>query len=140
MNNVDDVDIYDVNDKLIEGLQEAKGKVDKLKEQLKEKDLIIQAIKTDQVKYKVDIVNDTFGGDMVADVPKKMIKVGDYHYAFVKDSGDCELWINNDNDNISDNCWGEVSDLTELRVWEYQELKSYAVAVGMVKEHEDLFI
>ena len=139
MDDVNDVDIYDVNDKLIEGLEEAKIKIAELENELEGNNVIYKmAMKSIQ---KVSIVNDTLGGDWTdADIPKKMIKVGDYHYAFVKGSGDCELWINNDNDNISDNCWGEVSDLTELRVWEYQELKSYAIAVGMVKEHEDLFI
>ena len=148
----------DINDKLIEGLEEYKIKVaklearmqkeldykvkkarqiTKLEEELKEKDLIIHAIKTDQVSYKVDIVNDWT--DMTAsDIPPKQIKVGEYIYAFVdglNSRNDICLWI-----QTEDVSWMEVSDLTELKVWEYQEIKSYAVAVGMIKEEEDLFI
>mgnify|MGYP003151920256 CR=1 FL=1 len=134
----------DVNDKLIEGLEEAKkriadlkdnvvektDKVAKLENELKEKDLIIHAIKTDQVKYKVDIVN-----GIGCDKPTKQIKIGDWCYAFIKDIAGFALWIYNE-----DNEWGEVSDLTEIKVWEYQEIKSFAIAVGMIKEDEDLFI
>ena len=130
----------DINDKLIEGLEEYKIKVAELENELEGNNVIYKmAMKSIQ---KVSIVNDTLGGDWTdADIPKKMIKVGDYHYAFIKSDGDdYGLMINNDNDNISDSCWGEVSDLTELRVWEYQELKSYAIAVGMIEEDEDLFI
>ena len=148
----------DINDKLIEGLEEYKIKVaklearmqkeldykvkkarqiTKLEEELKEKDLIIHAIKTDQVSYKVDIVNDWT--DMTAsDIPPKQIKVSEYIYAFVdglNSRNDICLWI-----QTEDVSWMEVSDLTELKVWEYQEIKSYAVAVGMIKEEEDLFI
>ena len=155
----------DINDKLIEGLEEYKIKVEllqerevswtkeivdkdkqidntnkyvkELKEELKEKDLIIHAIKTDQVSYKVDIVNDWT--DMTAsDIPPKQIKVSEYIYAFVDGLNSRDeicLWL-----QTEDVTWIEVSDLTELKVWEYQEIKSYAVAVGMIKEDEDLFI
>ena len=166
----------DINDKLIEGLEEYKIKVEllreregswaeeivekdkqidkleariekyldykvkkarqitELEEELKEKDLIIHAVKTDQVKYKVDVVNDWT--DMCSDdTPPKQIRIGDYYYAFIKNEYVYALMI-----LTEDNDWVEVSDLTELKVWEYQEIKSYAVAVGMIKEDEDLFI
>ena len=137
----------DVNDKLIEGLEEAKIKIAELENELEGNNVIYKmAMKSIQ---KVSIVNDmlTFDGF----VPKKQIFIGSYYYAFIQDK-DCRhfretihskgftLWINNENDDISGNVWGEVSDLTELKVWEYQEIKSYAVAIGWIAEEEDLFI
>ena len=160
----------DINDKLIDGLEEAKKKIDKLKEQLKEKDRLInhhrevydgkqgeitdkdQQIKelvgtknrlVDELKElnglhcfpKVTIVNDMLES-MNADVgPDKVILISEVMFAFVKDSDGIALWS-----KTEDNDWVEVSDLTELKVWEYQEIKSYAIAVGMIKEDEDLFI
>ena len=74
------------------------------------------------------------------DIPKQ-IRISDYTYAFIKTEGnvvgtqkidDICLWIWNEDQ------WNEVSDLTGVYVFEYQELKSYAVAVGMITEEEDL--
>ena len=92
----------------------------------------------------VSIVNDML--DCVnADVgPDKVILISEVMFAFIKTEGnvvgtqkidDIYLWSKSE-----DNDWCEVSDLTELKVWEYQEIKSYAVAVGMITEDEDLFI
>ena len=87
----------------------------------------------------VSIVNDWT--DMCADdKPPKMIKIDDWYYAFIKDEHGYALWINDENDDLSPNTWGEVSDLTGVPVWVYQELKSYAVAIGWKTEDQDLFI
>ena len=90
---------------------------------------------------KVTIVNDMLES-MNADVgPDKVILISEVMFAFVKkiqkvmNSDDICLWSKSEA-----NDWCEVSDLTELRIWEYQEIKSYAIAVGMIKEDEDLFI
>ena len=146
----------DINDKLIEGLEEAKqriadlednvvektDKVAELENELEGNNVIYQmAMKSIQ---KVSIVNDMLES-MNADVgPDKVILISEVMFAFVKTEGnvlgtqkidDICLWSKSE-----DNDWCEVSDLTELRIWEYQEIKSYAVAVGMIKEEEDLFI
>ena len=84
--------------------------------------------------YKVSIVND-WTDTYDDDVPPKQIQISDYYYAFVEDKNGFELWVKN---NCED--WVTVSDLTELRVWEYREIKSYAVAIGWINEDEDLFI
>ena len=65
---------------------------------------------------------------------EKQIQISDYRYAFVKDKDGygLSIWLENN--------WAEVSDLTELKVWEYQKIKSYAVAIGWIKEDQDLFI
>ena len=125
----------DVNDKLIEGLEEAKKKID-------EKDKLIAKLENKLKELnglhcfpKVTIVNDMLES-MNADVgPDKVILISEVMFAFVKDSDGIALWS-----KTEDNDWVEVSDLTELKVWEYQEIKSYAIAVGMIKEDEDLFI
>ena len=132
----------DVNDKLIEGLEEQRKRIADL-----EDDLATQVGHTEMIRNnhcKVSIVNDST--DMTAsDIPPKQIKVGDYHYAFVEDN-EKSFDVSYEGNNIclwlqtEDVVWIEVSDLTELKVWEYQEIKSYAVAVGMIKEEEDLFI
>ena len=67
------------------------------------------------------------------DVPKQ-IKISDYTYAFIKDKAGFELWIWNEDQ------WNTVSDLTGVYVFEYQEIKSYMVAIGMITEDQDLFI
>ena len=67
----------------------------------------------------------------LGDVPKQII-IGDYIYAFVEDEG-LALWI------FNVDSWVEVSDLTDVPVWVYQEIKSYAVAIGWIKENQDLF-
>ena len=93
-----------------------------------------------ELKNDVSIVNDLTDmvGDFerIEDIPKQ-IRISDYIYAFVK-TGDGHnpfgLWIWNEDQ------WNEVSDLTGVYVFEYQELKSYAVAVGMITEDQDLFI
>ena len=83
----------------------------------------------------VSIVNDMLEC-VNADVgPDKVILISEVMFAFVNDDGNICLWSKSEA-----NEWVEVSDLTELKVWEYQEIKSYAVAVGMIKEDEDLFI
>ena len=82
---------------------------------------------------KVSIVNNWTDYNGVDGIPPKQIQISDYRYAFVEDDGyGLFVW--------SENGWGQVSDLTELRVWEYQEIKSYAVAIGWINEDEDLFI
>ena len=87
---------------------------------------------------KISIVNNNTdimsAGDLtrLGDVPKQII-IGDYIYAFVEDEG-LALWI------FNVDSWGEVSDLTDVPVWVYQEIKSYAVAIGWINEDEDLFI
>ena len=83
---------------------------------------------------RVSIVND-WNNIGIDDVPPKQIQISDYYYAFVEDENGYELWVKN-------NCegWVVVSDLTELKIWEYQEIKSYAVAIGWINENEDLFI
>ena len=99
---------------------------------------LVKERKEQKQKNKVSIVNDWT--DMCADdVPPKQIQISDYYYAFVEDENGYELWIKMENNNDG-NDWGQVSDLTELRVWEYQEIKSYAVAIGWINEDEDLFI
>ena len=109
--------------------------IGELNKKIKEKDKIIYAIKTEQVSYKVDIVNQyhEFGDT------RKCIAISEMLFAFTKKGGGAL-------DSIGllckskDTDWVEVTDLTELRIWEYQELKSYAVAVGMIEENDDLFI
>ena len=93
------------------------------------------------IEGKVSIVNDMLES-MNADVgPDKVILISEVMFAFVKkiqkvmNSDDICLWSKSEA-----NDWCEVSDLTELKVWEYQEIKSYAIAVGMITEDEDLFI
>ena len=82
------------------------------------------------VNYLTDMVGD---GKQIEDVPKQ-IRVGACNYAFVRGDVGLELWV------WAEDQWCQVSDLTCMRVWQYQEIKSYAVAVGMVEEDEDLFI
>ena len=127
----------DVNDKLIEGLEEQRKRIADL-----EDDLATQVGHTEMIRNnhcKVSIVNDWT--DMCADdKPPKMIKVDDWYYAFIKDEHGYALWINDENDDLSPSTWGEVSDLTGVPVWVYQELKSYAVAIGWKTEDQDLFI
>ena len=87
---------------------------------------------------KISIVNNNTdmmsAGDLtrLGDVPKQII-IGDYIYAFVEDEG-LALWI------FNVDSWVEVSDLTDVPVWVYQEIKSYAVAIGWIKGNQDLFI
>ena len=87
---------------------------------------------------KISIVNNNTdmmsAGDLtrLGDVPKQII-IGDYIYAFVEDEG-LALWI------FNVDSWVEVSDLTDVPVWVYQEIKSYAVAIGWIDEDKDLFI
>ena len=89
-------------------------------------------------RKSVTILNDWT--DMcAADIPPKQIQISDYYYAFVHDKNGFELWIKMENNNDG-NDWGGVSDLTELKIWEYQEIKSYAVAIGWIKGNQDLFI
>ena len=97
------------------------------------------------MKPDVSIVNDML--DCVnADVgPDKIIVIGDYKYAFVTDrNGNGEkvikLWVYQQDESCKTGDWVEVSDLTGVYVWEYQEIKSYAVGVGMIEEDQDLFI
>ena len=85
----------------------------------------------------VSIVNDLT--DIVGDfellqsIPNQVI-ISDYNYAFIKDKTGFGLWVWSGDD------WNEVSDLTMVYVFEYQEIKSYAVAIGWITEDEDLFI
>ena len=94
-----------------------------------------------ELKKDISIVNDLT--DLVCDFERmqdipKQIRISDYTYAFIKfykvHKAGFELWIWNEDQ------WNTVSDLTGVYVFEYQELKSYAVAVGMITEDEDLFI
>ena len=99
---------------------------------------LVKERKEQKQKNKVSIVNDWT--DMCADdVPPKQIQISDYYYAFVEDENGFELWIKMENNNDG-NDWGGVSDLTELKIWEYQEIKSYAVAIGWIDEDKDIFI
>ena len=88
---------------------------------------------------KISIVNNNTdmmsAGDLtkLRDVPKQ-IRIGDYIYAFVEDDNGFGLWVWSGDD------WVEVTDLTDVCVWEYQEIKSYAVAIGWIDEDKDLFI
>ena len=130
----------DVNDKLIEGLEEAKKKIADL-----EDDLATQVGHTEMIRNnhcKVSIVNDLtdidangtmLSFDRLQDVPKQ-VRISDYTYAFIKDKTGFGLWIWNEDD------WGEVSDLTMVYMFEYQAIKSYAVAIGWITEEQDLFI
>jgi hypothetical protein len=90
----------------------------------------------------VSIVNDLTDlvGDCerIQDIPKQ-IRINDYHYAFIKEENTSKergfslmVW-NEDN-------WNQVEDLTGVYVFEYQEIKSYAVAIGWITEDEDLYI
>ena len=89
----------------------------------------------------VNDLNELMGAyERLGDVPKQ-IRISDYTYAFIKDytskvvdGGNIALWI------WAEDEWNEVSDLTCMYVWEYQEIKSYAVAVGMITRDQDLFI
>ena len=120
--------------------------IGELNKKIEEKDLIIHAIKTDQVSYKVDIVNnwydDSCWKDTSGKYPQKMIQISEVMFAFIKDGVGDHIKLNRISlwSRAEANDWCEVSDLTELRIWEYQEIKSYAIAVGMIKEEEDLFI
>ena len=111
------------------------GLIGELNIKIEERDKTIHAIKTEQVSYKVDIVNNEYDGSAT----RKCINISDTLFAFTKNgAGPLEsitLLVK------SEGCdWCEASDLTELRIWEYQELKKFAVAVGMIEEDEDLFI
>ena len=109
----------------------------KEKEEVMKKSKLYEDVQKEGKVNKVSIVNDW--ADMCADdVPPKQIQISDYYYAFVEDKNGFELWVKSYNDKDED--WVTVSDLTELRVWEYQEIKSYAVAIGWINEDEDLFI
>ena len=91
------------------------------------------------INKKVSIVNNNSdmmsAGDLtkLGDVPKQ-IAIGDYIYAFVDNDEELALWI------FNVDSWVEVSDLTDVPVWVYQEIKSYAVAIGWIDEDKDLFI
>ena len=54
------------------------------------------------------------------------------------------LWVYQSGVGVEDtecaDYWCEVSDLTGVPVWVYQELKSYAVAIGWKTDDQDLFI
>ena len=110
---------------------ELEAEITELMDECDEKDKIIHAIKTDQVKYKVDIVND----GLDTDITRKVILISEIMFAFEKCSDSISLLSKTEGTD-----WVDVSDLTELKVWEYQEIKSYAVAVGMITEDQDLFI
>ena len=85
----------------------------------------------------VSIVNDMLDC-MNADVgPDKVILIIKVMFAFVTSSGGTSISLLSKNEDTD---WVDVSDLTELKVWEYQEIKSYDVAVGMITEDQDLFI
>ena len=95
-----------------------------------------------ELKKDVSIVNkptDLVGDcERMQDIPKQ-IKISDYTYAFLKDKESSRergfslmVWSGDD--------WNEVSDLTMVYVFEYQEIKSYAVAIGWITEEQDLFI
>ena len=85
----------------------------------------------------VSIVNDLTDlvGDYerLQDVPKQ-IRISDYTYAFIKNKSAFGLMVWNEDQ------WNELSDLTGIYVFEYQEIKSYAVAIGWITEDQDLFI
>ena len=124
----------DVNDKLIEGLEEAKERISELQEQ--------NRVLINESRNDVSIVNDLtdidangtmLSFDRLQDVPKQ-VRISDYTYAFIKDKTGFGLWIWNEDD------WGEVSDLTMVYMFEYQAIKSYAVAIGWITEEQDLFI
>ena len=91
------------------------------------------------INKKVSIVNNNSDmmstGDLtkLGDVPKQIV-IGDYIYAFVDNDEELALWI------FNVDSWVEVSDLTDVPVWVYQEIKSYAVAIGWIDEDKDLFI
>ena len=112
---------------------------DRLIRKLTEKQEVLSDAR--ELMLKVSIVNELtdFVGDYerMQDIPKQ-IRISDYTYAFIKfykvHKAGFELWIWNEDQ------WNTVSDLTGVYVFEYQELKSYAVAVGMITEDEDLFI
>ena len=116
------------------------GEITEKNKLLKEKDLMIHAIKTDQVSYKVDIVNDTHGEGCFPNPSCKIILISDIMFAFYKDTPSLHgngIVLRSKHEN---NDWVEVSDLTELKISEYKELKSFAIAVGMITEEQDLFI
>ena len=91
------------------------------------------------INKKVSIVNNNSDmmstGDLtkLGDIPKQIV-IGDYIYAFVDNDEELALWI------FNVDSWVEVSDLTDVPVWVYQEIKSYAVAIGWIDEDKDLFI
>ena len=94
---------------------------------------LVKEREEEKQKNKVSIVNNwtDYNGD---GIPPKQIQISDYRYAFVEDEDGYGLYV------WSENGWGQVSDLTEVKVWEYQEIKSYAVAIGWIDEDKDLFI
>tara|TARA_R100001594_G_scaffold24789_1_gene48633 strand:- start:21501 stop:21914 length:414 start_codon:yes stop_codon:yes gene_type:complete len=137
MENKNDVVRLEQSEKRIAILEK---RIEALNEQIEEKDLIIHAVKTDQVNYKVDIINKSCV-DMNDDIPTKQIKIGDYYYAFLRGSDGLVLLSCPVGLGHAEMQFTEVQDLTELKVWEYQEIKSYAVAVGMLIDmNDDIFI
>ena len=132
--------VKNINIQKDEQLKNCDTLIGELNKKIEEKDLIIHAVKTDQVRYKVDIVNDLFDDSSWQDTsdrhPQKQIRISDICFSFVRGiNKNISLWSKSEA-----NEWVEVSDLTELRIWEYQEIKSYAVGVGMIEENEDLYI
>ena len=154
-------DLYAEVDKLMDTCDEKDNKIlknNKLhREHIAEKDKQIDKLKADVQVYKqyskhaihTSMVNDWT--DMCyADIPAKRIFINDDHYAFVKDKEEATgastfaLWVYQSGVGVEDTeCaddWCEVSDLTGVPVWVYQELKSYAVAIGWKTDDQDLFI
>ena len=82
---------------------------------------------------RVSIVNELSDCERMQDIPKQ-IRISDYTYAFLKDKGGFSLMVWSGDD------WNQVEDLTMVYVFEYQEIKSYAVAIGWITEDQDLFI
>tara|TARA_R110002074_G_scaffold109465_7_gene236048 strand:+ start:157 stop:432 length:276 start_codon:yes stop_codon:yes gene_type:complete len=82
------------------------------------------------VNELTDLVGDC---ERMQDIPKQ-IRISDYTYAFLKDKGGFSLMVWSGDD------WNQVEDLTMVYVFEYQEIKSYAVAIGWITEDQDLFI
>ena len=127
------MDNLKLNETLAKRVSDLEAEVTELMDELDDKDKMIHAIKTDQVSYKVDIVNN----GLDTDITRKVILISEVMFAFVTSSGGTSISLLSKNEDTD---WVDVSDLTELKVWEYQEIKSYAVAVGMITEDEDLFI
>ena len=113
--------------------EQAKYNVEAIKDTLQEEN--------EKLKRDVSIVNDMLDCVNSNLGPDKIIVIGDCKYAFVTDkNGNGEtvikLWVYQQDVGVEDTeCadnWVEVSDLTGVFVWEYQEIKSYAVGVGMI--------
>ena len=58
-------------------------------------------------------------------------------YAFVEDAnGHKYLWATDKEELLKPN-WCEVTDLTDVPVWEYMKLREYAIACGVISKDAD---